>query len=70
MNLRAVIKKAVLGSKMFARRKMLGKRARAHRVKIVSLENLKLSKPRTEEEIRRAYSEGRIAEMTPEQAGL
>ncbi|WP_050465253.1 hypothetical protein [Herbaspirillum autotrophicum] len=70
MRLRAVIKKALLGGKMFAKRKMLGKRARILPVKIVKLENLTLSKPRTEEEIRRAYSEGRIAEMTPEQAGL
>lgn len=68
MNLRVLIKKALSGSKIS--RKIATKRARVSPVKIVKLESLKLSTPRTTEEIRRAYSEGRIAEMTPDQAGL
>lgn len=68
MNLRALIKKAMSGGKTPGKR--AARSARGLPVKVVKLESLKLSKPRTDEDIRRAYSEGRIAEMTPEQAGL
>lgn len=71
MTLRTFIKKAVLGSKIPAKKKMAAsKGARMVSVKTVRLEDLKITKPRTVEEIKQAYSEGHIAEMTPHQAGL
>lgn len=38
--------------------------------KTVKIESLEFSPPRTDAEIRKAYREGRIAEMTPHQAGM
>lgn len=70
MTLRAFIKKAVLGSKVPAQKKAAVKSVRLVSAKTIKLESLKLSKPRTEAEIKRAYKDGRIAEMTPRQAGL
>lgn len=37
---------------------------------VFSLSSLKCTKPRTAEDIARAKAEGRVAEMTPHQAGI
>lgn len=74
MTIRATLKRTFLGKRQAlkpgVKKSVQAKGGQMVTVKTFKMESLKLTKPRTDKEIRQAMAEGRVAELTPQQAGL
>lgn len=65
-----MMKSSLIKRIAFAAMSLCGWRFLRRSARTIRLEDLALSMPRTDADILKAYRAGRIAEMTPHQAGL